>query len=118
MKLPFPGPVDPRLYRSGKTGNMGVFLNYSDAEGREIYANLLEDREAIAAEFAAAGLPEPAWSNEGGTESVSLTVPSPQPWDAASEAEQRAWLARAANQVVNSLRPRIARITAQGRPIP
>ncbi len=111
MKLPFPGPAQPRLYRSTKNGNIGVFLSYGDAEGQEIYASLHEDREGIAAEFAGAGLPEPTWSSEDGTATFALTTPSPQPWDAAKEAEQRAWLARAANQMVNSLRPRIARIT-------
>lgn len=112
MKLPFPGPAEPRLYRSSKTGNIGLFLSYGDAEGQEIYAGLHEDREAIAAEFVNAGLPEPVWTSEGGTATFALTTPSPQPWDAEKEAEQRAWLARAANQVVNSLRPRIARVTA------
>ncbi len=111
MKLPFPGPVDPRLYRSGSSGNIGAFMTFGDAAGQEIYAGLSEDREAIAAEFAAAGLPAPVWSSEDGTQSITLKVASPLPWDAAREAEQRIWLARAANQFVNSLRPRISRIT-------
>ena len=110
MRLPFPGQAQPRLYRSTKNGNIGVFLSYGDAEGQEIYASLHEDREAIAAEFMNAGLPEPTWRSEDGTATFALTTPSPQPWDAAKEAEQRAWLARAANQVVNSLHPRIVRI--------
>ena len=67
-------------------------------------------REAIASEFAAAGLPEPTWESEDGKDTFSVTVPAPQPWDAAAEAEQGAWFARAANQVANSLRPRITRI--------
>jgi hypothetical protein len=110
MKLPFPGPADPRLYRSAKSGNVGVYVTYSDAVGHEIYANLVEDREAIASEFAAAGLPEPTWESEDGKDTFSITVAAPQPWDAAAETEQRAWFARAANQVANSLRPRITRI--------
>jgi hypothetical protein len=112
MKLPFSGPAKPRLYRSAKSGNIGVFLSYADAEGQEVYASLYEDREAIAAEFEAAGLPQPTWANEEGTATFALATSSPLPWDAAREAEQRAWLARAANQTVNSLRPRIARLTA------
>ncbi|WP_421849202.1 hypothetical protein [Novosphingobium sp.] len=112
MKLPFLGPAKPRLYRSAKSGNVGVYLSYTDADGQEIYASLHEDREAIAAEFLAAGLSEPTWTNEDGTATFALATSFPQPWDAAREAEQRAWLASAANQMVNSLRPRIARLTA------
>lgn len=110
MRLPFPGPADPRLYRSGGTARIGAFLRYADAEGLGLYAGLAEDREAIAAEFEAAGLPAPVWQEEPGSATISVTTAAPQPWDAAVEAAQRQWLARAANQFVNSLRPRIARL--------
>ncbi len=69
MKLPFPGPADPRIYRSSKNGHVGVFLTYSDAAGQEIYAGLVEDREAIAAEFNSSrftgtGVEQRGWSGK------------------------------------------------------
>ena len=90
MGLPFPGPAD--------------------AEGLDLYAALTEDHEAIAAEFAAAALPAPTCEEETGAASISVTDAASQPWDAAAEVAQRQWLARVANQFVNSLRPRVVRL--------
>ena len=83
---------------------------HADAEGLDPYAALAEDPEAIADEFAAAGLPAPVWQEEPGAATISVTDAASQPWDAAVEAAQRQWLARVANQFVNSLRPRIVRL--------
>jgi hypothetical protein len=41
---------------------------------------------------------------------LRITAPYGQPWDEASEVGQRRWMGRAANQFVNSLRPRLQRL--------
>jgi len=64
-----------------------AFLRYQDAEGLGPFEELRADREAIEAEFAAAGLSGLAWRTEGEERILSLTCPSPLPWDAAREAE-------------------------------
>lgn len=110
MRLPFPGPAEPRLFRSSGNGRVGAFLSYTDPEGLDLYAGLAAEREDIDAEFAAAGLPAPVWREEAGSASFSVGIDTPLPWDAATEAAQRHWMARAANQLVNSLRPRITRL--------
>ncbi|MXO70279.1 hypothetical protein [Alteraurantiacibacter buctensis] len=109
MRLPMPGPVGLTLYRSGTTGNVGAFLRYRDGEGLALYEELLAQREAIDAEFAAAGLPAPEWTTSGDERHISVLTPSPAPWDAAREEDQRQWLARAANAFVNIVAPRITR---------
>ena len=111
MRLPLPGTVGVTLYRSITSGNVGAFLRFNDPDSLALLAELQADREAIDAEFTAAGLPGLAWRSDGEDKLISITAPSPQPWDAAREAEQQAWLGRAANQFVNSLRPRLARLT-------
>ena len=111
MRLPLPGTVGVTLYRSTSSGNIGAFLRFNDPDSMALLDELQADRDAIDAEFAAAGFPGLAWRTDGEDRILSITVPSPQPWDAPQEAEQRAWLGRAANQFVNSLRPRLARLT-------
>jgi hypothetical protein len=111
MRLPLPWTVGVTLYRSTSSGNIGAFLRFNDPDSLALLDELQADRKAIDAEFAAAGLPGLAWRTDGEDRLISITVPSPPPWDAAQEAEQRAWLGRAANQFVNSLRPRLARLT-------
>ncbi len=110
MRLPLPGPAYVTLYRSAPGANMGAFLRFSDAEGRAVHDSLIEQQDAIAAEFIAAGLPAPEWSEDSGRPMLAITAPAPLPWDANAEAAQRQWLARAANQFVNSLRPRLVRL--------
>lgn len=110
VRLPMPGPVHLTLYRTTGSGKIGAFLRYTDSEGFTLFDDLLAQREAIDSEFVAAGLPALTWNEEGEEKSVIvLTSPSPLPWDEAREGEQRAWLARAANQFVNSIAPRISR---------
>lgn len=110
MRLPLPGTAGATLYRSGSSGKVGAFMRFNDPESAAVLEELLGDREAIEAEFAAAGLTGLTWQTGGEDRVLSITTPSPLPWDEAREAEQREWLGRAANQFVNSLRPRLARL--------
>ena len=75
------------------------------------YEELLADRDAIDAEFTAADLPALIWDDSEDGHVVTIRRASPSPWDEAREVEQRDWFGRAANQFVNSFRPRIVRIT-------
>ncbi len=111
MRLPLPGTIGVTLYRSAGSGNMGAFLRFNDPDGLAALEELLIERDAIEAEFAAAGLTGLSWRSDGEDRILSITHPSLAPWDEAREAEQRDWLGRAASQFVNSLRPRLARIT-------
>ena len=92
MRLPLPGTVGVTLYRSITSGNIGAFLRFIDADGMAVLDELLADRDAIEAEFAEAGLTGLQWRTEGEEKVLSITKPSPAPWDAAREAEQREWL--------------------------
>lgn len=65
-----------------------------------------EDRVAIDAEFTAAGLPAPEWS-EIEVLGVTPATASAMPWDSAEQDRMLRWLAVAANQFVNSFRPRL-----------
>jgi hypothetical protein len=64
--------------------------------------------------FAEAGLPEPSWERTAKGATIALTWPAPLPWDEAAEAEQAARLAQAANQLVNSFRPRLDQLGTAG----
>lgn len=109
MRLPLPGPAHLTLYRSTSSGNIGAFLRYRDADGFSLYDDLFAQCEAINKEFKANTLAAPIWTDTESEKLISLTKSSPAPWDETSEAEQRAWLARTANQFVNSIAPRISR---------
>lgn len=45
---------------------------------------------------------------------LSVEAPAPLPWDAAAEDAQAEFLADCANQLVNSLRPRLERLALAG----
>ena len=94
MRLPLPGTVGVTLYRSTSSGNIGAFLRFNDPDSMALLDELQADRDAIDAEFAAAGFPGLVWRTDGEDRILSISVPSPQPWDALQEAEQRAWLGR------------------------
>lgn len=108
IKLPLPQGYYVNLYRDQSRQEVGAQVRFTGAEGEVAFAELLLDREAIDSEFAAAGLPPPTWAT-GTTASLSLTSPSSLPWSDPREDEQRAWFAKAGNQFVNSLRPRLQR---------
>ena len=107
IRLPLPAGLYINLYRS-EGHRIGAQVRFAGADGETVYADLLAEREEIDAEFAGAGLETPEWRSNG-TPVLSLVAPSPQPWDEAREIGQRAWFGAAANQFVNSLRPRLLR---------
>jgi hypothetical protein len=113
MRLSLPGRVNVTLFRSAKPQQrIGAYLRFIDPDAIALYNELLTERAEIDAEFAAAGLAGLVWRDDGEDKGrvIALYLPSPLPWDAAREAEQRDWLGRVANQFVNSLRPRLSRI--------
>jgi len=109
MRLPLPEGLYVNLYRSsGSGGIIGAQVRFPGVEGAALYEDLEADRDAITAEFAANGLTL-EWT-DGEPPLLSTTNPAPAPWDDSAEELQRAWLAQAANQFVNSLRPRLQRL--------
>ncbi|WP_174291242.1 hypothetical protein [Sphingomonas bacterium] len=106
IRVPLPGRLYVNVYRSLASQAIGVQVRFPGAEGIDLYRELLADRDGLDAEFAAAALPAPEWI-VGDVPELLLTCPSSSPWDEAREAEQMGWLSGAANQMVNSLRPRL-----------
>ena len=106
IRVPLPGGLYINLYRSSNAGSIGAHLRFAGSEGRAAWDELAAYRDAIDAEFVAAGLLPPTWT-EGDTPGVGLTTSSPTPWSDIAEAEQRRWLGQAGNQFVNSFRPRL-----------
>ena len=99
------------LWRSKGEGMVGAFITWRGGDGLALYEQLSEDREAIDREFAEAGLAPPEWTSSGSEASITLRWSSRWPWDEAEEARQRTLLSQATNQFVNSLRPRLGRIS-------
>ncbi len=110
MKLPLVEELHLTLYRSSGAGEVGAQIRFGDAGQRGWYEALEAERDQIAAECLADGLPAPMWKAEGAVPLIVMTAPAPLPWDEAAEAEQRRWLGLAANRLINSLRPRLARL--------
>lgn len=109
MRLPLPEGLYVNLYRSSGGGRtVGAQVRFPGVEGAALYEALEADREAITAEFAANGLTLEWVSGE--VPLLSATSPAPTPWDDSAEELQRTWLGQAANQFVNSLRPRLQRL--------
>ena len=109
MRLPLPEGLYVNLYRSGGSGGaIGAQVRFPGVEGAALYERLEADREGITAEFAANGLTL-EWTG-GEVPLISATSPAPAPWNDNAEEGQRAWLGQAANQFVNSLRPRLQRL--------
>lgn len=106
IRVPLPQGLYVNVYRSSSAGHIGAQVRFPNAEGRALFDSLTIDRQAIEAEFARQGLAPPEW-RLGDAPEIVLTASSPAPWDDAAEAEQRGWMARVANQMVNSLRPRL-----------
>lgn len=108
MRLPLPEGLYVNLYRSSGTGRVGAEVRFPGIERATLYEALGADREAITAEFADNGLTL-EWAGDE-VPLLSATSPAPTPWDDSAEELQRAWLTQAANQFVNSLRPRLQRL--------
>ena len=111
MKLPLPDGYYINLYRSQGENRIGAQVRFPGSEGQGAFADLATDREAIEREFADAGLSPPEWQ-DGEVPSLIVNTPSALPWTEEREAEQLAWFATVGNQFVNSLRPRLQRLTA------
>jgi len=109
MRVALPGTSSVTLWRS-KNGVVGAFAKWRASDGLALYDGLAADREAIDREFVDAGLPLPERTKRDGEASISLEWASPWPWDEGEETRQVALLSSAANQFVNSLRPRLARL--------
>lgn len=109
IRIPLPGPWYINLYRSSGSGEIGAQVRFPGAQGAEAYAMLEQDRAAIDAEFTGNDLTPPRWI-ETDVPQLELRTPSPRPWDEPRETEQRAWMASVANQLVNSLRPRLHKL--------
>lgn len=107
IRIPLPNGLYINAWRSLATGRMGTQVRFSGAEQRSLFDALLADRDAIDSEFQTQGLEAPDWEEEGDIALINLVTPAPQPWTEDGEAEQRVWLGRRANQLVNSLRPRL-----------
>jgi hypothetical protein len=111
MRMPLPGGHWITLWRRIGNADAGAAAILAGSDGQAAFEALAEERAIIDDEFADAGLPAPEWERKDKNASISLSWPAPQPWDEQSEEVQRAALLAAANQLVNSLRPRLERAT-------
>lgn len=114
MRVPLPGPSPLVLWRASGSGQIGAHIRYTGSEGLDSWEALEADRDAIASEFGEAGLAPPEWDRKDDEASVSVTLPSALPWDAAREDEQIELLGGLANRFLNSFRPRFRRLTGEG----
>jgi hypothetical protein len=110
MRVPLPDNLYLNVYRSSNANNIGVSVRFPGAEGHDIWSALRAEHEDIDREFADGGLGAPEWTVDNGVPLLILRRASPAPWDDAAEVVQRQWLGQAANQFVNSLRPRLQRL--------
>lgn len=110
MRIPLPHGLYINAYRSTSEGGIGTSVRFVGAEGQEAWAALLAQRDEINREFTDQGLEAPTWIEKDGVAQLSLTRKWPMPWDEAAEVGQRAWMGHRANQLVNSLRPRLQRL--------
>ena len=111
IRVPLPGALYVNLYRGSTSKQVGAQIRFAGSEALPAYQALVAEREAIDREFEAGGFTPPSWQ-DGEAPLISLTTSSPLPWDQTAEEVQRAWMARAANQFVNSVRPRLQRLVA------
>ncbi len=109
IRVPLPQGLYLNLYRSAGQNRIGAQVRFTGGDGQSLYEELTTMRAEIDAEFAVRGLAAPDWL-EGEIPMLSMIAPSPQPWNAEREVEQRRWMGEAANQFVNSLRPRLQRL--------
>ncbi len=106
VRVPLPQDFYVNVYRSRAEGGLGAQVRFPGVEGMAAFTMLQADAGAIEAEFASTGIAAPRW-NDGDVPTLSVSMPSPQPWGASVEDTQRKWMATVANQFVNSLRPRL-----------
>jgi hypothetical protein len=111
MRMPLHDDLDTTLYRSSSSAEVGAFVRFRGPEASAWYEALQTEAKAIDAEFAEDALPTPNWTSLRGENTLTVTSPSPLPWTAEAEAQQQAWMARVANRLINSLKPRLAQLT-------
>ena len=109
IKVPLPGNLYINLYRSAGHGSIGAQVRFPDADAQDAWAALYAERNDIEREFMDQMLDAPEWV-DGDVPLIRLTHRAPSPWDEPAEAQQRAWFGQVANQLVNSLRPRLQRL--------
>lgn len=114
MRVPLPTGVWINLWRSGPNRITGAQVRFAGSGGYAAYNALLADREEIDEEFKRDGLEPPLWVEEGDAPTISVRASSPLPWDSAAEEGQIRWYGQIANRFVNSLRPRLLRLTPEG----
>ncbi len=112
MKVPLPHDLYANVYRSSGAGTIGVQVRFAGADACAAFDSLFAERDTIDAEFTDQGLPAPEWQS-GDVPQIILNTASPAPWNEEAEVAQRQWMARAANQFVNSLRPRLHNMTRE-----
>lgn len=95
------------LRRSRPQQQVSAFIRVSGSNGLAEIDWLRSERDAIDAEFAEAGLPTTEWTTKQDEGPIGLTFAAPLPWNEAGELAQIDSVAAAANQFVNSLRPRL-----------
>lgn len=110
VRLPLPLGLSITLWRGKTQQKIGAFVRFSGSEGQGWFEALHAARADIDAELARAGLPPPEWDSSANAPMLSVEAPAPLPWDAAAEDAQVEFLAGCANQLVNSLRPRLERL--------
>ena len=111
IRVPLPGGLYINLYRGSTSRTVGAAIRFAGADASAAWEACQLDRQAIEEEFTSAGLPTPEW-NDGDVPVVTLVTPSPAPWDDGEEDRQRRWMSAAANQFVNSFRPRLQSVYA------
>ena len=105
IRVPLPGGLYVNLYRSGSQQRCGAHIRFADVDMAALEV-CLADREAIDAEFVAAGLPAPEWTGSE-VPGVTLATASAIPWTSEEQDRMLRWMGIAANQFVNSFRPRL-----------
>ncbi len=110
LRVPLPLSLAMTLWRGKTQQTSGAFVRFTGSDGQVAYDAIEAERTAIDEEVTRAGLPLPSWERSGDEARLSIDTAAPLPWDEAAEATQAEFLATAANQLVNSLRPRLERI--------
>lgn len=114
LRLPLPLGMSITLWRGKTQETVGAFVRFAGSEGQARFDALESERPQIDEELRRAGFSQPEWDTSADAPSLSLSADAPLPWDDPAEQAQAEFLARAANQLVNSLRPRLERLASAG----
>jgi hypothetical protein len=113
IRVPLPDGLYVNVYRSSSGGGtLGAQVRFPGPDARADFEALQADRESIDAEFVSAGLPSLEWQT-GEVPALSITTPAPYAAGEEEETTQRQWMALAANQFVNTLRPRLQSVNRE-----